>query len=111
MYSIYLLDEVLPQTAKLSKSLQAVQLDLSAIPSLVHNTLHALDAATVPTTNWILQLHDVCEELARTEVDISVTAALEFAEKVGKPFISKLKANISNRFSSHDVVHSSIFNI
>ena len=58
----------------------------------------------MPTTNWILQLHDVCEELARIEVNISVPAALEFAEKVGKPFISKLKANISNRFSSHDVV-------
>ena len=51
-----------------------------------------------------LQLHNVCEELARIEVDISVPAALEFAEKVGKPLISKLKATISNRFSSHDVV-------
>ena len=37
-------------------------------------------------------------------MDISVPAALEFAEMVGKPLISKLKANISNRFSSHDVV-------
>ena len=42
--------------------------------------------------------------MAIIEVDISVPAALEFAEKVGKPLISKLKANISNRFSSHAVV-------
>ena len=31
LYYIYLLDEILPQTAKLSKTLQVVHLDLSAI--------------------------------------------------------------------------------
>ena len=59
LYAIFLLDEILPQTSKLSKSLQAVQLDLSAISALVDTTLHMLDAATEPTANWILQLLDV----------------------------------------------------
>ena len=64
--AIFLVDEVLPQTARLSKALQAVQLDLSAISSLVDATLHILDAAMEPSANWILQLVDVKEELAAT---------------------------------------------
>jgi len=104
VYATYLLDDVLPQTAKLSKALQAVELDLSAIASLVGNTLNMLDAATVSSANWILQLQDVCEELATKQVGVSVPAALDFAEKVGKPYISKLKVNICSRFSSQNVV-------
>ena len=66
LYAIFLVDKVLPQTARLSKALQAVQLDLSAISSLVDATLHILDAAMEPSANWILQLVDVKEELAAT---------------------------------------------
>ena len=54
LYSIYLLDEILPQTAKLSKTLQAVHLDLSAISALVDSTLHMLDASVDPTANWMM---------------------------------------------------------
>lgn len=50
---IFLLDENLPQTAKFSKALQAVQLDLFAISSLVDSTLYLLDAAIEPSVNWI----------------------------------------------------------
>ena len=57
----HLLDEILPQTAKLSKALQAVQLDLSAISALVDTTLHMVDAAMEPSANWILQLVDLRE--------------------------------------------------
>ena len=62
LYSIYIL-EILPQTAKLSKTLQAVHLDLSAISALVDSTLHMLNASTDPTANWILKLFDDQEEL------------------------------------------------
>ena len=54
LYAIYLLDEILPQTAKLSKALQAVQFDLSAISALVDTALHTLDTAMEPAANWVL---------------------------------------------------------
>ena len=105
LFAIFLLDEVLPQTAKLSKTLQAVQLDLSAISSLVDSTLYMLDAAIEPSANWILQLVDAKEELATTTgVNISVPDIVAFAESIGKSFVSMLKANISSRFGSQDVI-------
>lgn len=82
-----------------------MQLDLSAISALVDTTLHMLDAAMEHTANWILQLLDVREELATSiGVNISVPDINEFAEKVGKPFVSKLQANISSRFGSQDII-------
>ena len=43
LFTIYLLDFVLPQVSKLSKCLQSEQLDLTIISSLVDATLHTLD--------------------------------------------------------------------
>ena len=43
--AMYMLDYILPQVAKLSRTLQTEQLDLSMIPSLVHVTLHTLDVS------------------------------------------------------------------
>ena len=48
----------LPQVAKLSKTLQTENLDLSIISSLVDATLHMLDDAVLPAANWVLELLD-----------------------------------------------------
>ena len=53
-YAIFLLDEVLPQSVKFSKALQAVQLDLSTMSTLVDTTLHMLEAAIEPSVySWL----------------------------------------------------------
>jgi len=58
-----MLDYILPQVAKLSRTLQTEQLDLSMIPSLVNATLHTLDDSVLPSANWVLELLDDCEQL------------------------------------------------
>ena len=50
--SIYLLDYVLPITAKLNKTLQSKQLDLSMISALVYASITSIDDAT-PAAIWI----------------------------------------------------------
>ena len=52
--SIYLLDYVLPITAKLSKILQSKQLDLSMISALVDASITSIDDAITPAAIWIL---------------------------------------------------------
>ena len=109
--AIFLLDYTLPQVAKLSKSLQAVKLDLTIISALVDSTLHALDDSLLPAANWVLELLDISESLDEV-ADLKVTLAdiQSFHNAVGKPFISDLKCNISSRFTSQDVVSAfSIF--
>ena len=54
----YLLDYVLPQVAKLSKTLQSEKLDLTVISSLVEASLYSLDDALSPAANWVLELQD-----------------------------------------------------
>jgi len=50
---MFLLDYVLPQVEKLSKTLQTEKLDVTVISSLVEATLHSIDDAL---TNWVLAL-------------------------------------------------------
>ena len=103
--AIYLLDYTLPQVAKLSKTLQIKQLDLSRISSLVDAVLISLDDATTPAANWVLELLDCKDDLqhATGEV-ISADKIRTFQEKVGTPFVVHRKENISSRFASHDIV-------
>ena len=61
--AIYLLYYTLPLVAKLSKSLQTQQLDLSMITSLVDAVLHALDDAITPAAYWVLELLDSKDDL------------------------------------------------
>ena len=61
--SIYLLDYVLPQVAKLSRTLQMEALDLTAVSGLVDSTLHSLDDSFLPAANWVLELLDHTETL------------------------------------------------
>ena len=110
--AIFLLDYILPLVAKLNKTLQTKQLDLSILSSLVNATLHSLDDAILPAANWILEL---LEEAGNLERDIGLEITLAdiklFQDTVAMPFIATLKANISSRFeSSGDIVSAlSIF--
>ena len=90
--------------AKLSFALQTKHLDLSLISSLVDATLNSLDDAILPSANWVIQPQEARE--AATGIEVSCQ------ERVGKPFISLIKDNISSRFrpSSKDVLSAfSIF--
>ena len=109
--SIYLLDYVLPQVAKLSRTLQMEALDLTAVSSLVDSTLHSLDDSFLPAANWVLELLDHTETLeGSTSIKLSTDDIHSFQEKIGTPFVQLLKQNISSRFTSQDVVSAfSIF--
>ena len=50
-----LLDYTLPQLARLSRTLQTKQLDLTMISSLVDAVLKSLDDALTPAANWVLE--------------------------------------------------------
>ena len=104
--AIYMLDYVLSQVAKLSRTLQTEHLNLFAISSLVVATLHTLDDTVLPSANLVLELLDKCEHL-REAAGIKVTLAdiITFQEQAAKPFIAHLKQNISSCFtSSSDIV-------
>ena len=58
--------------AKLSKTMQAENLDLTAIAELVDATLHVLDDALLPAANWVLELLDAREAL-KAVTDTTVT--------------------------------------
>ena len=74
-------------------------------------TLHTIDDALTPAANWVLALRDMEESLEESIlVKITVDDIKSFQDNVGKPFVSALKANISSRFGSQDVVSAfSIF--
>ena len=68
--TIYLLYYTLPLVAKLSKSLQTKQLDLSMISSLVDAVLHTLDDAITPAAYWVLELLDSRDDLQQATGEI-----------------------------------------
>ena len=53
---MFLLDYVLPQVEKLSKTLQIEKLGITIISLLVEATLHTIDDALTPAANWVLAL-------------------------------------------------------
>ncbi len=59
LFAIYLLDYILPEVSKLSKSLQTEKLDLSIISSFVDATLHTLEDVLQPAAKWVLDLQEV----------------------------------------------------
>ena len=63
LFAIYLLDYILPEVSKLSKSLQTEKLDLYIISSLVDATLHTLEDVLQPAAKWMLDLQEVKEEI------------------------------------------------
>ena len=101
----YLLDDTLPLVAKLSKSLQTKQLDLSMISSLVNAVLHALDDAITPTAYWVLELLDSKDDLQQATGEIvSADKIHTLQETVGTPFVALLMENISSWLATHDIV-------
>ena len=68
--AIYLLDYTLPLVAKLNKSLQRKQLQLSMISSLLDAVLHALDDAITPAAYWVLELLDSKDDLQQATGEI-----------------------------------------
>ena len=103
--AIYLLDYILPNVAKLSKTLQTKQLVLSVIYSLVEAVLKSLDDAITPSANWVLELLDSKDNIKQTTGEaISVEKIQAFQQNVGTPFVNFIKENISNRFASHDIL-------
>ena len=109
--TVYLLDYVLPQVAKLSKILQSEKLDLTVISSLVEATLYSLDDALSPAANWVLGLQDMKESLEEAMgVNITTSDIQTFQNSVENRFVLTLKGNISSRFCSQDIVSAfSIF--
>ena len=110
--AIYMLDYVLPQVAKLSRTLQTEHLEMSAISSLADTTLHTLDDTVLPSANWVLELLDKREYLEEAAgIKVTLADIITFQEQAAKPFIAHMKENISSRFtSSNDIVSAlSIF--
>ena len=107
--AIFLLDYTLPQVAKLNKTLQTENLDLSVIASLVDSTLRSLEDAVTPAANWVLELLEECVNLeTATGTEISRTDITTFQETIAKPFIAKLKDNILSCFASSGDVLSAL---
>ena len=99
--SIYMLDYILPQVAKLTKSLQTEHLDLSMILSLVDATV---------AIGWLgaraarrLWTPEECAGIEVTIADITM-----FKGHSAKPFVPHLKRNISSRFASSSKVASAM---
>ena len=86
--AIYTLDYTLPLVAKLRKSLQTKQLDLSMISSLVDAVLHALDDAITPAAYWVLELLDSKDDLQQATGEIvSADKIHTFQETLATPFV------------------------
>jgi len=94
--AMFLLDYVLPQVVKLSKTLQTENLGVTVISSLVEAPLHSIDDALSPTTNWVMALQDREKSSEETIlVKITVDDIKSFQDNVGIPFVFTLKTNIS----------------
>ena len=107
--AMYTLDYILPQVAKLSRTLHTEQLDLSMISSLVNATLHTLDDSLLPSATWVLELLDDCEQLKEaTGIIVTLADIMTFQEQVTKPFIAYLKESISSCFSSSNDIISAM---
>ena len=105
LFAVYLLDYILPEVSKLSKSLQTEKLDLSIISSLVDATLHTLEDVLQPAAKWVLDLQEVKEEMDITVgINFNSDDVASFQSRVTEPFYTKLKENIAIRFVSQDVV-------
>ena len=104
LFAIYLLDYILPDVSKLSKSLQTEKLDLSIISSLVDATLHTLEGVLQPAAKWVLDLQEVKEEMDITVgINFNSDDVASFQSRVTEPFYTKLK-KISQTTSFHKML-------
>ena len=90
------MDSTLPLEAKLSKSLQTKQLDLSMISSLLDEVLHTLEDAITPAADRVLELLDSKGDHQQATGEIfSADKIHTFQETVGTLLVVLLKENIS----------------
>ena len=89
--------------AKLGKSLQTKQRDLSMISSLIDAFLHALADAVTPAAYSGLELLGSKDDLQQaTGKIVSADKIHTFQETVGTPFVA-LQEHFK-RFATHDIV-------
>ena len=93
LFAIYLLDFVLPQVSKLSKSLQTGNLDLFVISGIVDATLHTLEDAILSAANWVLQLLYIKDEMETTGIKFNY---LDITNLLLSPLIYQLSGKILN---------------
>ena len=87
LFAIYLLDYILTEVSKLSKSLQTEKLDLSIISRLVDATLHTLEDVLQPAAKWVLDLQEVKEEMDITVgINFNSDDVASFQSRVTEPF-------------------------
>ena len=90
-----MLDYILPQVTKLSRTLQTEQLDLSMTSSLVIATHNTSDDSVLPSANLVLVLLDNLEQLEEaTGIIVTLADIMTFQEQVTMLFIAQLKETI-----------------
>ena len=90
LFAIYLLDYILPEVSKLSKTLLTEKLDLSIISSLVNATLHTLEDVLQHAAKWVLDLQEVKEEMDSTlGINFNSDDVASFQSRVTEPFYFK----------------------
>ena len=95
------------QVTKLCRALQTENLDISMISSLLDATLHSIDDAVLSSSNWVLELLEVAQDLETAiEEQITQNDISTFQEKIGQCLIHQLRDNITSRFTSSGVVSS-----
>ena len=95
--AISLLDFILPQVARLRKTLQTEKLDLTIVSSLVDAMLHTVDDSMLAAVNWVLELLDEMDDLMEaTGIKITMDDISNFQERVGKPFASSFLSTQRN---------------
>ena len=61
--AIYMLAFILPQVARLSKTLQTEKLDITIVSSLVDAMHNTLDDSMLAAANWVLELLGKIDDL------------------------------------------------
>ena len=102
---------MLPITAKLSKTLQSKQLDLSMISALVDASITSIDDAITPAAIWILELLDNKDDIQQTTGEtICYQQATEIPRDSGYSIRKHSIKTFSRRFEAQDIVSAlSIF--
>ena len=86
--AISMLNYVLPQVAKLSRTLQTENLDLSVIACMVDTTLHTLDDAIQPAANWVLELLEKPNSFKELGITLTSEDIADFLDRTVKPFVT-----------------------
>ena len=84
-----MLDYVLPQVSKLSRTLQTVHLDLSVISSPVQATLQTLDDTALLAANRVLDVLDESNKLEKAAgIKFTQADTTAFQDKLAKSFVA-----------------------